>query len=330
MSDAMAQDGDRLPALPARAPDAHKGDFGHVLVVAGSPGMTGAGCLAARAAQRAGAGLVTLALPRGLNLAAEVALGSIMSMPLPETEQGALGMAAARAVLDAAGRGEGGRGPARPFDAFALGPGLRTGEETGRMVRVLARELPGTVVIDADGLNGLAGRVGESLAGRSAPTVLTPHPGEMARLMGLAGAAEVQADREGLARRLALEAGAVVVLKGRGTVVTDGGRLAVNGTGNPGMASGGMGDVLTGLIVGLTCQGLRAFDAARLGAFVHGLAGDLAARRVGELSLIAEDVLAALPGVLRTLEALSRSSKDGSVSAAALGEAALGAGDGRA
>lgn len=309
----MADAEEVLPALAVRAPDGHKGDYGHVLVVAGSPGMTGAGCLAARAAQRAGAGLVTLALPAGLGLVGEIAVGSIMSMSLPETVDGSLGMAAGRAVVDVADR----------FDAFALGPGMRTAEETCRMVRLLAWELARPVVIDADGLNALAGRGADALRDRTAPTVLTPHPGEMARLLGLASAAHVQADRQGLASELARQTGTVVVLKGSGTVVTDGQRLVVNTTGNPGMACGGMGDLLTGLIAGLICQGLEPFDAARLAVFVHGLAGDVAAGRQGELSLIPEDVLDALPEVFRAHAALQRASGADGVAAEALVKALM-------
>jgi NAD(P)H-hydrate epimerase len=263
-----------------------------VLVIACSPGMTGAGWLAARAAQRAGAGLVTLAAPESLNPVLETMTGSVMTMPLPETEGGALGMEAAHAIADVADR----------FSAFALGPGLRTAEETRRMVRVLAWELLGPVVIDADGLNALAGQAAGALASRAAPAVLTPHPGEMARLLPMPGAAEVQADRAGAARRLAMQTGTVVVLKGQGTIITDGQRLVVNTTGNPGMACGGMGDVLTGLIAGLICQGLTPFDAAHLAVFAHGLAGDLGARDLGELSLIPEDVLERLPRVFRQIE----------------------------
>lgn len=284
-----------LPKLPQRPRDAHKGDFGHVLVVAGSPGMTGAGCMAARAAQRAGAGMVTLALPRSLNLVAEIALTSAMSMPLPETADGTLGLDAASRVLEQAGR----------FDAFAIGPGLGRTEETQRMVCRLVRKLEAPLVVDADGLNALAADI-DPLRHRRAPTILTPHPGEMGRLVAAASPAQVQADRVGTATRFAREHRVIVVLKGHGTVVTDGERVCVNETGNPGMASGGSGDVLTGLIAGLLCQGLEPFDAARLGAFVHGLAGDLAAMRVGELSLIPEDILACVPDVFRTLERLSR------------------------
>ncbi len=291
----MSAESQRLSALPLRRAEVHKGDFGHVLVVAGSPGMSGAGCMAASAAQRAGAGLVTLGLPSSLNLVAELSLGSAMSLPLPETADGVLGMEAASKVLEEAAR----------FDVFALGPGLGRAEQTRRAVRRLLSELDAPVVVDADGLNALAGDL-RPLRGRAEATVLTPHPGEMRSLTGCASTLEVQADREGTARRFAREHGAIVVLKGHRTVVTDGERVCINETGNPGMATGGMGDVLTGLIAGLLCQGLDAFDAARLGAFAHGLAGDLAASRMGELSLVAEDVLECVPEVFRHLEELSR------------------------
>jgi hydroxyethylthiazole kinase-like uncharacterized protein yjeF len=285
----------RLPGLPARKPDAHKGDFGHVLVIGGSPGMTGAACMAAAAAQRAGAGLVTLALPQGLNLVAEATLWSVMSLPLPEAPGGVLGMEAGDAILRRAG----------DFSVFALGPGLRRSEETQRMVRMLAAELDAPLVIDADGLNALAGHL-DAIDGRRAPTILTPHPGEMSRLLGGLSTAQVQADRMRLAKRFARKHRCVLALKGRGTIVTDGKQACVNETGNPGMATGGMGDVLTGLIAGLLCQGLQPFDAVRLGVFVHGLAGDLAAREMGELALIAEDVLGRVPQVFKAIEDASR------------------------
>lgn len=293
----MLNESQELPKLPQRPREAHKGDFGHVLVVAGSPGMTGAGCMAAAAAQRAGAGLVTLALPRSLNLVAEIVLGSAMSLPLPETPDGALGTEALQMILPIAER----------FDVVAIGPGLRAAQQTQKMVRQLVREVAAPLVVDADGLNALAGDP-DALRGRGAPAILTPHPGEMARLAGLGGAAEVQADRVAVAARFAEETGTVLVLKGYGTVVTDGQQLYVNRTGNPGMATGGTGDVLTGLIAGLLCQGLSAFDAARLGTFVHGLAGDVGAESVGELSLTAEDVLQGLPEVLMAMAELGQMS----------------------
>jgi NAD(P)H-hydrate epimerase len=238
---------------------------------------------------------VTLALPRGLNLAAEAVLGSAMSLPLPQTPAGALGAKALERI----------RRVADQFDVFAIGPGLRTAPQTQQMVRGLVKKLPAPVVVDADGLNALAGHL-DALRGRSGPTIVTPHPGEMRRLAGFDGTARVQEDRVGVATGFARENGVILVLKGHGTVVTDGERFYVNCTGNPGMAAGGMGDVLTGLIAGLLCQGLAAFDAARLGVFVHGLAGDLAALRVGELSLVAEDVLERVPDVFVAVQEAGR------------------------
>jgi len=279
----------KLPTLAARRPDAHKGDFGHVLVVAGSPGMTGAGCMAARSAQMAGAGLVTLALPASLNLVAEVKLTSAMSMPLPEAEGGTLGMEAARSLLQAADR----------FDVAAIGPGLGRAPGTQEMVRTLLEEMTLPMVVDADGLNAIAART-ELLKQRSAPTVLTPHPGEMMRLCGLDSVQQVQSSRRELAVRFAAEHSVLLVLKGHRTIVTDGDRLYVNSTGNAGMATGGTGDVLTGLVAGLLCQGLDPFGAAQLAVYVHGLAGDMAAQAKGQLSMTAEDVMACVPQAFKT------------------------------
>jgi hydroxyethylthiazole kinase-like uncharacterized protein yjeF len=281
-----------LPALPERPRDAHKGDFGHVLVVAGSPGMTGAGCMAAMAAQRAGAGLVTLALPASLNIVAEVKLTSAMSRPLPESAGPIIGEAAAQDVLD----------HARQFDVAALGPGVGRAPETERAMRRLIAELPRPAVVDADGLNALAGDL-SVLACAPALRVLTPHPGEMARLLGQTDARAVQADRVGCAVAFAQEHRVLVALKGAGTVVTDGERVYVNPSGNPGMATGGTGDVLTGLAAGLLCQGLEPLAALQLAVFIHGLAGDIAARQQGELSMTAEDVLECTAPAFRALAA---------------------------
>jgi len=273
-----------LPELPAREPYAHKGDFGRVLIVACSPGMTGAGCMAAVAAQRAGAGLVTLALPAGLNAVAEAKLTSAMSRPLPEDGPPVVGRSAADAVLSWADE----------FDVTALGPGLGRASCTVSAVRRLVGEFPRPLVLDADGINALAGQT-DVLDDCPAPRILTPHPGEMARLLGCAGPADVQRDRVGVAMAFARERGVLLALKGAGTVVTDGERVFVSPTGNPGMATGGTGDVLTGMAAGLLCQGLGEFDALVLAVFAHGLAGDLAARELGELSLVAEDVLDRVP-----------------------------------
>ena len=287
----MTTEINHLPRLEDRARDAHKGSFGHVLVVAGSPGMTGAGCMAARAAQRAGAGLVTLALHQDLNHIAEVKLTSAMSLPLPPADTGIIGMQAALKILDIADR----------FDLAVLGPGLGQDIRTARMVRKLVRELELPIVVDADGLNALAGNV-EILKERRAPAVLTPHPGEMQRLGGFDSPADVQKDRTKAATEFAAENSVWVALKGQGTVVTDGERVYVNPTGNPGMASGGSGDVLTGLVAGLMCQDIDGFGATCLAVFAHGLAGDLATRAKGELSMIPEDLLDCVPEALRIVK----------------------------
>lgn len=267
--------------LPERKPGTHKGDYGHALILAGSPGKAGAAILAARAAVRSGAGLVTAAVPEAI--LGVVDLGSIESMTLP--------LSALEQVLEAtAGK-----------SVLAMGPGLGQERETFEAIRRIAREVPLPLVLDADGINAFAGRASE-LAGRSAETVLTPHPGELGRLLGMS-TSEVQADRLAAARRAAAEAEAVVVLKGYRTLVaTPGGEVHVNPTGNPGMATGGTGDILTGLIAGLLAQGLGALDAARLGVYLHGLAGDLAAARTGEAALAAGDLLTYLPAAFLEVE----------------------------
>jgi NAD(P)H-hydrate epimerase len=269
--------------LPPRARDSHKGDYGHLLLVAGSPGKAGAAVLAARAAVRAGAGLVTAAVPE--TILQIVHLGSIESMVLPL----AAGLSAEQVLAAAAGK-----------SALAVGPGLGQEAETVAAIRrlVAAVELP--LVLDADGINAFAGRPAE-LAARRAPTVLTPHPGELGRLLGIS-TAEVQADRPAAARRAAAATGAIVVLKGSLTLIAaPGGGLYVNPTGNPGMASGGTGDVLTGILGGLLAQRLEPLDAACLAVYLHGLAGDLALARLRGPSLAAEDLIASLPAAFADL-----------------------------
>ncbi len=283
----------RLRNLPRRRAEAHKGDFGRVLVVAGSPGMTGAGCLTALGAQRAGAGLITLALPRSVAIVGEIFRSSIMSKALPDTPSGAISPEAAAEVLKMA----------KTADVCALGPGLGRSEQTGEFVQILARSLEAPLILDADALNLLA-RSPQTLKDRSFPTVITPHPGEMARLCGLDTARAVQRDRRAVAAAFARDTGTVTVLKGQHTVVADAERVYMNTSGNPGMATGGMGDVLTGIIAGLTGSGLEAFDAACLGTYVHGLAGDVAAERLGMTSMAPEDVLETICTVFARLEQL--------------------------
>ena len=279
--------------MPLRSRDAHKGTMGHLLVVAGSRGKAGAAVIAARAALRSGVGLVTVAAPRGIQPIVASAQPEIMTEPLAESRTGGIGRTAAVGAL----------GLLATRDALALGPGL--GIEGGTRAAVTAilerREVP--AVLDADGLNAFDAALRPRVdlnAGRY-PLVLTPHPGEAARLLGTT-VADVQSDRLRSALRLARETASVVVLKGRCSVIADlDGRATFNATGNAGMASGGMGDALTGIVGALLARGLLGFDAARLGTYVHGAAGDLVAARSGEDGLIAGDLIEALPEVLRAL-----------------------------
>jgi ADP-dependent NAD(P)H-hydrate dehydratase / NAD(P)H-hydrate epimerase len=280
----MARRGSRsdVPRLPVRRPDTHKGDYGRVLIVAGSAGMMGAAILASEAAYRAAAGLVRIACPASLVAIASVKQTCAIVDAMPDTGQGALGTGARERILEVAAS----------CDAIAIGPGLGRHPQTVEEVRQIVTSVQRPLVLDADALNAFADHP-ELLGRGAAARVLTPHPGEMSRLMGMSGA-DVQADRTRIAREAAARFLGVVVLKGHRTVVTDGTRVYLNRTGNPGMATGGAGDVLTGVIAGLVAQRLTPYDAARLGVFVHGLAGDLAARQVGTISLMATDVLDAL------------------------------------
>jgi NAD(P)H-hydrate epimerase len=276
-----------LPALAPRAPDSHKGDFGRVLVVAGSRGMSGAAILCATAALRGGAGLVRAAVPADILPIVAAGNPCYMTAPLPHDEQGRLAEPAAAEVLRLAAAS----------DVIAAGPGLGPTPAVAAVVRALLARTQAPLVLDADALNVLAGQT-EVLRGRAVPPVLTPHPGEFARLLGREVPAE-PTQRQELAVRFAAEHGVVLLLKGHGTVISDGRRVAVNTTGNPGMATGGSGDVLTGLIAALLGQHLEPFAAAQLGAHLHGLAGDLARDDLGEVSLIATDLIAYLPRALR-------------------------------
>ncbi len=276
-----------LAPRPART---HKGDFGHTLLVGGSPGKAGAVILAARAAVRGGAGLVTAAVPEPILPMVDGGSLESMTIALPSGPEGGLGAGAGAAALAVA---EGKR-------SAALGPGLGLSSKTAAAVRRMAREMPMPVVLDADALNAMAGRLGE-LQGRAADTVLTPHPGEMARLLGVS-IAEVQDDRVAAVRRAASESGAVTILKGHLTLVAEAsGAVYVNPTGNPGMASGGSGDVLTGLVAALLAQGYDTLVASQLAVYLHGLAGDLAARDIASEALRASDLIDYLPSAFDCL-----------------------------
>jgi NAD(P)H-hydrate epimerase len=281
---------DAAELLPGRPFDGHKGTFGSVVVVAGSVGYTGAAALASLAALRTGAGLVYLGVPSSLNDIMEMKLTEVITKPLAETAARSL---SPESVSDI-------RGLLENTDALALGPGVSRDQETQSLVRSIVAEVSVPCVIDADGLNALTpDDVGQRTG--DAPVVLTPHPGEMARLAGCA-VAEVLADREGVTRDVAAKARATVVLKGAGSVVVaPSGELYMNSTGNSGLASGGTGDVLTGIIAALLGQGVEVTEAAALGVYVHGLAGDLAAEALGEAGMIAVDVLDHIPYALMEL-----------------------------
>lgn len=257
-------------ALPERRRSAHKGDFGHLLIVAGSEGYTGAPVIAAHAAARSGVGWVTLAVPREIYpIVAACCPPEVMPRPLEEL------------------------GDLTGFDALAIGPGLGDGR---RIVPGLLAQITVPVVVDADALG--------ALGPTAAPLVLTPHPGEMGRLIGKS-AQEVQRHRWEIARQFARERHVVLVLKGAGTVVTDAtGKLWINSTGNPGMAKGGTGDALTGIIGALLAQRLAPFDAARAGVFLHGRAGDFAAERCGTAAMLATDLIESLGAAWQTVASL--------------------------
>jgi NAD(P)H-hydrate epimerase len=277
-------------ALPERPPAGHKGSFGHALIVAGSEGKTGAAALAAEGAGRIGAGLVTVGCPAGLNDILEAKCTEAMTAPLPDTPGRGLAASAEEAVLAL--------GAAR--DAVGLGPGLGRDEDTLGLVRAVAKRLETPLALDADGLFAFAGDPALLTARRSA-TLLTPHPGEAASLLGCS-AAEVNRDRPAAARRLAAATGACVLLKGAATVTANpSGRIVVNPTGGPALASGGTGDVLLGLATGLLAQGLPAFEAAALAAWVHGAASDALARDTGPSGLLAGDLAHAIPAAVAAL-----------------------------
>jgi ADP-dependent NAD(P)H-hydrate dehydratase len=286
---------DDLPPIPPRPADSHKGTFGRVLIVAGSRGMSGAACLSGLGALRGGAGLVDLATPAGIQPLVAGYEPSWLTCPLPEDAEGKLDRAAFPVIAQ---RWEN-------VSSVAIGPGWGLSERTRRLARLIVEQCPRPMVIDADGLTAL---VEQSDAWRKAPAprIVTPHPGEFARMRGVETKA-IQADRVAHATAFAKEHGVIVVLKGHASVVTDGERVVINSTGNPGMATGGTGDVLTGLTGALLAQKMSPFDAARLAVYLHGLAGDLAAGEMSQPGLIASDLPRFLgPAWLKLQELRSR------------------------
>jgi NAD(P)H-hydrate epimerase len=287
---------DAAELVPPRSPASHKGSYGRVLVVAGSTGMTGAASLTSEAALRAGAGLVTLAIPKSLSPILEVKLSEVMTLPLPETEAGSLAVSAAKTILEFAEKTK---------SVLAIGPGLSLHPETVALVHQLIKEnrkqaLGFRMVVDADGLNALA-QATELISLLGTEAVITPHLGEMARLTNTP-IPSLEADRIRTAVDFAKEYGLTLVLKGAPTVVSDlNENVWINSTGNPGMSTAGMGDVLTGIIAGLMAQNMPSEKAATLGVYLHGLAGDIAAESLGMPGLIASDVLQAVPEAISSL-----------------------------
>jgi len=272
-----------IPKLRPRAVDAHKGDFGKVCIIAGSIGMSGAAALAGRSALRTGAGLVRVATPRSVLPVVASIEPSFTTIALAEDSAGRISAKAINTILNTVNEN----------DAVAFGPGIGVSSELQSVLQSLLEQKQVRLIIDADGLNNLA-KIKDWPVKLKAKLILTPHPGEMKRLWSGVFREELPGDRQEQAVQLAQRTKSIVALKGAGTVVTDGEKVYVNKTGNPGMATAGAGDVLTGAIAALMGQGLNNFDATVLGVYIHGLAGDIAAEKIGQVSLMATDIIDAL------------------------------------
>ena len=273
---------DILNILPDRDPWGHKGSFGKILLLCGSRGFTGAAYLAAMGALRTGAGLTFLGVPESIYAIEAVKLNEPVVFPLPD-KAGKLSKDAIPEILD--------RLPS--MDAVRIGCGLGQSEDTCEVVKAVLKNAVGPVVLDADGINVVTAHM-DILRGRTAPTILTPHDGEAARLYGSVGQ-----DRIAYAKAMAKDLNCVLLLKGHRTVITDGETVYVNHTGNPGMAVGGSGDVLAGIIVSLQGQGIEPLKAAACGAWLHGAAGDLCAKELGQYAMLPTDMLEVLPRLLK-------------------------------
>lgn len=274
-----------------RAPETHKGSYGHALIIGGSPGMTGAVRMSSFAALRIGAGVVTAAVPVSVLSTTAADHMEVMTTPLAETERSTIALEALPVINNLLAT----------TSVCAIGPGMSRYPEANAVISFVLEKACIPLVIDADGINALQGDA-DILKNRQVPVVLTPHPGEMARLVGRS-IEEIQGNRMELAREFAIEYGVCLVLKGNKTVVAlPSGEVFINITGNPGMATAGSGDVLSGMIAGLIAQGLRTRDAAITAVYLHGLAGDHAAREKGQRGIVAGDILNAIPYILKQLE----------------------------
>ena len=270
-----------LSILPDRAENAHKGDFGKILLLCGSRGYTGAAYLAAQASLRSGAGLVFLGVPESIYQIEAVKLNEAIVFPLPD-EDGKLSAAAIPEILERLPK----------VDAVLIGPGLSQSEGVFQVVKTVLEQAACPVVLDADGINLIATHK-DIVRGRTGTTVLTPHGGEFARLGGASG------DRVAAATEMANDLGCILLLKGHHTVITDGNTTYINPTGNPGMAVGGSGDVLAGIITALLGQKIEPLQAAACGAWLHGAAGDLCAAQIGQYGMLPTDMVNVLPRLLK-------------------------------
>lgn len=268
--------------LPVRKVDSHKGDFGKILLLCGSRGYTGAAALAAMGALRTGAGLVYLGVPESVYAIEAIKLTEPVVFPLPDAD-GMLAKEAAEKILECLDK----------MDAVLIGPGLGQSEGTFQTVKTVLEHFSGPVVIDADGINVLSGHI-DILRGRTGSTILTPHLGEFARIGG-----RIDLNRTAAAAEFAQKSNCIVVLKGHHTVITDGSQCYINPTGNPGMAVGGCGDVLAGIIISLLGQGVPPLKAAACGAWLHGKAGDICAEEIGQYGMLPTDMLQVLPRLLK-------------------------------
>ena len=271
-----------LSILPDRAQDAHKGDFGRILLLCGARGYTGAAYLAAMGALRSGAGLVFLGVPESIYAIEAVKLNEAIVFPLPD-EDGGLSAAAVPEIMERLPK----------MDAVLIGPGLGQGSGTFEVVKAVLENAACPVVLDADGINLIASHK-DIVRGRTAPTILTPHAGEFARLSDKA-----VEDRKTAAEQMAQNLNCIMLLKGHNTVVTDGITTYINPTGNPGMAVGGSGDVLAGIIASLLGQGIELLKAAACGAWIHGAAGDICASEIGQFGMLPTDMVRVLPRLLK-------------------------------
>ncbi|MCM8756500.1 MAG: NAD(P)H-hydrate dehydratase [Candidatus Omnitrophica bacterium] len=278
----------RLPVqLLKRLPDTHKGDYGYVFVVGGSPGLTGAVCLAAEAALKIGAGLVRVGVPASLNEIFEIKLTEVMSLPLKDIG-GFLSLNAFLQIEDILER----------IDVIALGCGASNNPSTQQLILKIIEEVDKPLIIDADGINAIAKDISVLERRRSKNLILTPHLGEFSRLIKTS-IEEIKENKKELVKNFSFRYNLILLLKGYHSLVSNGKYVFVNNTGNAGMATAGMGDVLTGIISGLVAQGLDCFESAKLGAYIHGLAGDIAVKEKTQLCLVASDIINYLPKAVK-------------------------------